>query len=296
MPRSYLFYLDESGQREIGSGDYFALSAVGVPLEQWHALDRQITDLKWSFFDDPDVEMKSSWFRIPREREAHYLSRYNVTDNDLTEFMDAIYDALLAHDVLIMAVVVDKRRFADRCRAGETPLSVAYTVLFERIERCLQKIDAYGLMIFDKIVDAEVKRVSYEKLLADQHKKHRDEGTEFVHVTRIVENLLFIRSSDNNGVQLADLCAYNVMRQFRDYGRSYHDRKGFLTGERYEYFARIEPKLFQMHPEGRYTKHALRRVPMMRATEWEQIGGRRGVLATDTEGHRAIPARPPSDI
>lgn len=292
--RTYLFYLDESGQREGPEEGYFVLASVGVPIDEWQSLNRQITDLKWTYFSDPDVELKSTWLRNPRERPKRYLEKYGVADGDLVECVDSVYDALTGHNVIIIAAVIDKARFGRREREGDTPLSLAYKILFERIERCLQKIDAHGILIFDKIEDAEMKRAGYEKLLTEQHRKHREEGTEFVRVDRIIEGLLFIRSSDNNGIQLADLCAYNVMRQFRDFGHLYHDRKGFLTEDRYELFARIECRLLRMTDEGRYTGHALRRFPTVNSGEWkERRGGRHGVLATDTEGHR-ITTDPPA--
>jgi len=42
-------------------------------------------------------------------------------------------------------------------------------------------------------------------------------------IDNIVEGLLFIPSSENNFVQLADLCAYNLFRQFRDHGRQWDE-------------------------------------------------------------------------
>jgi hypothetical protein len=126
VSNTYLFYLDESGQREVKAGEYFAISAVGVPLQAWHALNRQISDLKWTHFNDPDVEIKSTWPRIERERGKHYLDRYSISDGDLKEFTDAVYEAMVSHDILVFAAVIDKGRFADRCREGESALSIAY--------------------------------------------------------------------------------------------------------------------------------------------------------------------------
>ncbi len=296
MSDTYLFYVDDSGQRDGPDVDYFVLGSVGVPMNEWHSLNRQITDLKWSYFRDPGVEMKSTWLRSPREKQKRYLSRFNISNQELDDFVRAVYDAILSHEVQIVAAVIDRARFPIRCRTGETPLSMAYTILFERIERCMQKTDGRAILIFDKIEDNEMKRVGYEKHLAEQHEQHREEGTEFVDVRCVVEDLFFVRSSQNNGVQLADLCSYNIFRQFRDYGDHFHDKRGFLVDDRYEFFKLIEPKFFRMAKGGRYAQHALRRCPTKNAKDWKEYGGRHGVIAINTKGHRTEEVHPPDDI
>ncbi len=296
MAGTYLFYVDESGQRDGPDVGHFVLGAVGVPMDEWQSLNRQITDLKWSYFNDPNVEMKSTWLRSPREKQKRYLARFKISEKELDEFTRGVYDALLSHNVQIIAAVIDRARFPGRSKAGETPLSIAYTILFERIERCMQKINGRALLIFDKIEDDEMKRVGYEKQLGEQHEQQREEGTPLVDVRSVVESLFFVRSSQNNGVQLADLCSYNIFRQFRDHGEHFHDRKGFLVEDRYEFFHLIESKFFRMTEDGRYAQHALRRYPTKNARDWEGYGGRHDVIAINAKGHRTDEVHPPNDI
>lgn len=48
----YLFYLDESGEREYTSlSQYFVLCALGVPVEQWRALNLDVLNLKRTYFN-----------------------------------------------------------------------------------------------------------------------------------------------------------------------------------------------------------------------------------------------------
>jgi len=74
--------------------------------------------------------------------------------------------------------------------------------------------DAFGMILFDKITDLQVMKKGYEDLLTQQHLRYLEKGTEFVRVNRIVEGLLFVQSHENNLLQLADLCGYNIYRQF----------------------------------------------------------------------------------
>ena len=82
MSTTYLFYIDESGHREYGSGTsrYFALCGVGIPVESWQLLNGHMHTLKQSYFGSPTVEIKSSWLRQPAAAKKHYLEPYGITE------------------------------------------------------------------------------------------------------------------------------------------------------------------------------------------------------------------------
>ncbi len=254
----YLFYLDESGEREYQSrGQYFVLCALGVPISQWRALNLDVLTLKRTYFNRVDVEVKSSWLRRPQEREKRYLSPYGITEVDLREFTEKLYEVLLAYDVVIIASVIDKHQIQNQYHTPQSPSSLAYRLLFERIELFLKKQDGvYGILIFDKINEAQFRKKGYENLLAQQHLRYLERGTEFVQVNQIAEGLLFIPSHENNILQLADLCAYNIYRQFHDYGTEWES--GFQN--KYPYFARIEPKL-DCDATGNYRGYGIKKFP-----------------------------------
>jgi len=216
----YLFYLDESGEREYESGGkYFVLCALGVPVDQWRALNNDVLTLKNTYFQDPSVEIKSNWLRIPKEREKRYLSRYPISEAELAEFVEKLYDALLSYNVTLIATVIDKEQMQEQYKQPQSPSSLAYRLIFERIELMLEEqADAYGLVIFDKITDLEIKKKGYENLLTRQHLRYLEKGTEFIQINQIIEGLLLIPSHENNMLQLADLCSYNIYRQFVLYG------------------------------------------------------------------------------
>ncbi len=256
----YLFYLDESGEREYESkGRYFVLCALGLPVSEWRVLNNDVLMLKNTYFRDPRVEIKSAWLRIPQEREKRYISRYKITEGELNEFVGKLYDALLSYNITIMASVIDKEQMQNQYERPQSPSSLAYRLILERIELFLDGIpNAFGMILFDKITDLQVMKKGYEDLLTQQHLRYLEKGTEFVGVNRIIEGLLFIPSHENNLLQLADLCSYNIYRQFVMYGDEWDAQHRFTN--RYPYFEKIEPKLHRSQ-SGDYSEYGIKKFP-----------------------------------
>jgi len=257
----HLFYVDESGEREYTSkGRYFVLTALGVQGQHWKALNGAVLTLKQTYFNDFGVEIKSNWLRMPDERQRRYLDRYAIDAVALRAFTDKLYNVLLAYDVVIIAAVIDKQQMQRQYVSPQSPSSLAYRLLFERIEKYLANRPQtdYGIVIFDKITKLEVEKQGYEDLLSRQHQRYLEKGTDFQQIDHIVEGLLFIPSFENNLLQLADLCGYNVYRQFVDHGDEW-DRRGVFSGC-YPYFERIEPKLHRS-PTGDYKGWGIKKFP-----------------------------------
>lgn len=256
----YLFYLDESGEREYASPSrYFVVCTYGVPIEEWKAVNSEVLGLKRTYFNDIKVEIKSNWLRNPGERQRRYHDRYGIAASELAEFTAKLYDAALSHPATIIASVIDKHQMRQRYKVPQSPSSIAYRLIIERVELFLRNTACdYGVMIFDKITDAQFRRKGYENLLSRQHMGYLEKGTDFVQVSQIAEGLLFIPSHENNILQLADIFAYNVYRQFNEYGDEWDRDRSF--SHRYPYFARIEPKLYT-DADGRYYGYGLKKFP-----------------------------------
>ncbi len=92
----YIFYIDESGQREYGekTSRYFVLCGLAVQDAHWKFLNDRINELKITYFRDPRVELKSNWIRIPSLRSDHYLEKYNIHPNEFDEFMEKVYELI----------------------------------------------------------------------------------------------------------------------------------------------------------------------------------------------------------
>ena len=257
----YLFYLDESGEREYESSSrYFVLCAVGIRTKDWKAINTDILALKKTYFGTVDVEIKSNWLRIPKERERRYRVPFGISDTELREFTDKLYDILQAYDTVIIAAVVDKKAMSQQYNQPQAPSSLAYRLVLERIELFLQRNTERmnGIVIYDKITELKIKKKGYENLLYRQHLRYLEKGTDFVQVNQIVEGLLFISSHENNLLQVPDLCAYNIYRQFREFGEEWHAAEHFE--HRYEYFKRIEPYLHRSD-KGHYAGYGIKKFP-----------------------------------
>lgn len=255
----YLFYIDESGEREYTSPSrYFVLSALGVPVQEWRSINSDMLTLKRTYFQDIGVEIKANWLRFGKERKKRYLDLFPITEAELAAFTNKAYDIILSYNTLVIAAIIDKQQVQRKYVTPQSPSSLAYRLLFERIENFLTKQEQYGIVIFDKITELEVSKKGYENLLARQHQRYLEKGTEFVQISQIVEGLLFIPSHENNLLQLADLCAYNTYRQFVDYGDEW--RRYGRFSERYPYFARIESK-FDRSANGNVNGYGLKLFP-----------------------------------
>lgn len=259
----YIFYIDESGQREYGekTSRYFVLCGFGVLDAEWKSLNDKINELKITYFKDPRVEIKSNWIRIPSVRSERYLQKYNIPSADFDEFIEKVYEVIDFSSIVLFASVIDKKQMQEVYSHPQNPSSTAYRHIFERFER-FREADPnrnHGIVIFDKIVEAEFAKKGYENLLSRQHLKYLTKGTEFVTIERIIEGLLFIPSSENNFIQLADLCAYNTFRQFRDFGEDWEhpSGKGLRT---YKYFKGILNK-FYADTDGRLSGYGLKKFP-----------------------------------
>jgi len=231
MANTYLMYVDESGQREYGSktSRYFVLCALAVPVASWQLINNQLHTLKLSYFDNPTVEVKSSWLRFPVSRKKQYLDPYGISEASLTEFVDRLYtDILDRPELVLFASVVDKVQMTQQYVSPQSPSSLAYRLVFERLQHFLETREetSHGLVVFDKITDAAFQTQGYENLLSKQHLRYLMQGTDFVQIENIVEGLLFIPSHENNFIQLADLCSYNVFRQFKEQGSQWDDPSG----------------------------------------------------------------------
>lgn len=280
MANTYLMYVDESGQREYGANTsrYFVLCALAVPVASWQLINNQMHELKLSYFGTPTVEIKSSWLRFPDSRRKRYLDPFGIHEAGLTEFVDRLYtDILDRSELVLFASVVDKIQMAQKYVAPQSPSSLAYRLLFERFQHFLETRDeaSFGLVVFDKITDAASQAQGYENLLSKQHLRYLMKGTDFVPIKNIVEGLLFIPSHENNFIQLADLCAYNVFRQFKEQGSQWDDPTGYRW-PMYTYFRKIA-QLFYASPSGILSGRGIKKYPDHKklgkpGIQWQRAG------------------------
>lgn len=229
----YFFYIDESGTRDcpvkgirpdgtpFEKEHLYVLTAVSLYERKWRNFEREITNLKLEFrdrlyrskhlnFDLADCEVKSTWLRIPKQREAESAFLHALSDADRKRLSETFYAQLAPNHMHVFSVVIDKRKLRDHMNHMLLHKK-AYELLLERIQSYLAECHAnhQGVIVMDD---------THKKINRDLTMKHsffQREGNKFSTFKNIVEYPFFTDSKLSNGVQLADLCGYNVYRAFR---------------------------------------------------------------------------------
>jgi hypothetical protein len=75
----------------------------------------------------------------------------------------------------------------------------------------------------------------------------------------------FERSNNSNFLQLADTVAYNIWRQFVNFG-DWWDAEGEKESKMYPYFQRILPNFY--HKDGKILGVGIIKVPNLKRTKW----------------------------
>jgi hypothetical protein len=104
-----------------------------------------------------------------------------------------------------------------------------YTYLLERLHGWAEREGTHGRLFLDQQHQGLV-NTRHDEIVA-QHRALLREGTRLQAVDRIIEQPFFMESDSSVHIQLADVLAYNVLRQVRD---------GF--DKPYSFYTRILPK------------------------------------------------------
>lgn len=245
----YFVYVDESGTRDPRDTRHvYALVGVALYANGWFGFEHHINSIKLRLADRVwkrlgtrlnlcDCEVKSNCIRIPTERARHpFLAA--LTEEELLELVDAYYAQLQYHAMRVFAVVVDKRFLRDYMDQEKLHRK-AYELLIERVQWFMKKEHARhrALMVLD-----DTSR-QMNTSLAMKHSYFQREGTSSgARIGHIVELPMFVASELSNGVQLADLCAYNVYRAFTDEDLTYSFFER-MAGNLYRARDRLEPQV-----------------------------------------------------
>ena len=240
----YFFYIDDSGNRDPGlrklrpDGSVFVkehvyvLTAVGLFERSWVPFEAELTDYKFTLrstlyktiglqTDISDCEVKSTLLRNARERAARSPFLNALTDDQRTRLAEMYYSQLGKHHMHLLAVVIDKRHLLPETSSFYLHLK-AYEILLERIELllCERYPKHKGVIVMDDSDRA------LNRAVAIKHARLIHLGGQRIRFRHIVEYPFFTESRLSHGVQLADLCAYNVNRAFKqeDFGYSFFSR------------------------------------------------------------------------
>ncbi len=261
---THRLYIDDSGTKEYsetreyhqGLTRHFVLGGVLISHAVAGELSARLQELKEHYFGTAAVEVKSNWMRRPRERRRRYVDAFNVTDEDLISFIDDDYTALLDADFRIIAAVVDKLHMQEEYAKPWYPPAVAYELLVQRAQREMEEQEGYFSVEIDIMSGATPNRRDYGENLRRQHARMKQLGSSLrrgVAFDHLVGNLRFVDSAHSELVQVADIVAYNVFRQFTEYGEEWEAVPGPGASPElptYEYFSRLIRR-FRAGPMGR---------------------------------------------
>lgn len=242
----YFFYFDESGSRDPSVGTavnpkdhLYVLLAVGMYEGQWRTFESELSLLKLELayflkrdgkgnFELADCEVKSNWVRLPGERAKRSPFLDGLHSGDLTRLTEAYYEQVIERKTVIMAAVIDKRYLRDYMN-HEQLHKKAYELLLERIQHYMREYHSKHQALI--VMDDTSKQLN--RAVAMKHALFQRAGNQNMRFPSIVEYPFFTRSELSNGVQLADLLAYDVYRAFK-----YEEFD-------YSYFRRLLPNFYR---------------------------------------------------
>jgi Protein of unknown function (DUF3800) len=224
-PKRLVIFIDDSGQKEYGDNTsrYFVYAGVVVDRAEEQSISDEVDELKRGCFGTSDVEIKSNWVRMPLERKRRYLDPFGITENVLDGLVAQLY-ALMASDRLTyVAAAIDKPQMRAQYGNPYYPSALAYLYVLQRYQKHCAFRDAEGYVTIDDMSGSSPKYNQWRDLLRAQHERLKKGGCPFTKMRfdRVAPHPRFASSAQFNLLQIADLVAYNVYRQFRDYGETW---------------------------------------------------------------------------
>jgi hypothetical protein len=229
----YALYVDDSGTKEYaikpedynraGNSRYFVFGGVLLTTVESGVLSQKIKNLKQAVFGTEDVEIKSNWLRIPKETEKRYKKPFGVSDESLTAFVSEFYDLIGNCHLQLCASVVDKIHVQEDYKDPWYAPALAYEFLLQRIVQEVRSPERVSIIV-DNMTGATPKGNQYRKNLEAHHTKLLKHGSSLIKkldFSPVVPGIRFVDSSRVHLIQVADVVAYNVYRQFVDHGDSW---------------------------------------------------------------------------
>ena len=257
----YLFYIDESGNRDIGHIEqerFYVLTAVGMYEGHWkrfyfdiaYPKNRIISRIAKTYGITldfaTDAEVKSTLLRNEKARQNHPFSLYQ-TEDERMGLVNEFYGQLEKSNVVLISVVIDKKCIVpDSKLADQQELhNKAWELLCERVESFMKECHSKHKAILVTDDTDKQKNLQTTRAHVNLYRKGASSGLTLKH---IIEMPMFVSSATCVGVQLADLCCY-VYRRFKD------------NNPNYPFFKRIEPFFYNSRNTAPEKKDGLKVFP-----------------------------------
>lgn len=226
--------------RKFWEGNYFVLAGVYIEQELISELNPIINAKKVELFGTKHVEIRSVNLRNPQKRSECYLEPFRITDSQLRDFIETFWYGIFEQykkSIQIQAVLLDKRYYGPM-RSHRKPLEIAAQVMFDRIEMHPNRECSIIFDQMDHQVKAEKRDQGQILRIADKTINLNSFHSKYSHVS-----VDFEESKNSNFLQLADTVAYNVLRQFIDYGDKWDD-SSLTELPMYPFFEKISDNFY----------------------------------------------------
>ncbi len=283
-------YGDDSGTREYdpnrnyetsGKSRYFVYGALLMEERDASLFVARLRELKQIVFGTADVEVKSNWLRMPMEAEKRYLQPFHLTPVQLTAFVDDYYRLIDGAPLRFLGSIVDKLHMQETYESPREPWyapTVAYEVLLQRAVQATPSGSTLTVTM-DDISGRTPKRNEYKRLLGAHHERLRKLGSSLqksISFACLQTPARFMNSAHSDLLQVADVAAYNLYRQFRTHGDAWELAVGPLPT--YEHFKRIARK-FHQGPNGRIQGFGVAKFPLKNRVVWVLTPKKKNVAA-----------------
>jgi hypothetical protein len=276
---THKLYVDDSGSKEYsdsktypanqGKTPYFVYGGVLLTPSEAGEAHLRLRQLKRGTFGTDSVEIKSNWLRMPLERAERYIRRFGVSEDALTDFVDRVYALINSLDCKLIAAVVDKCAVQNTYVVPWPASGIAYEVLIQRAQ--MEMIERGGTVhvTVDNMTGATPKGNQYRRNLKIQHEKLRAHGSTLQPGMALdrIDGMAFTDSRADERIQLADLVAYAVYRQFINHGKEWDEKNPKLP--LYDYLGRINTK-FRNH-NGQVAGFGIAKFPMASKASWSIV-------------------------
>lgn len=267
---SVRIFLDDSGQKEYGpaTSRYFVYAGPIVETAKEDEVSERFTNLKDRVFGDATVEIKSNWMRQPHERRRRYLKRYGITNAEFDAFVEEWYDLMVSDDLSYLAAVIDKPQMLAKYSNPWYASATAYQFLLQRYELELRSRERLGRVRVDDMSGSTPAHNDWRELLRNHHVRLKADGCRLTKLTfdHVAPQLAFGSSARFNLLQVADLVAYNVYRQFREHGDAWDHQAGEQVSI-YPWLGKILPR-FVLGPGNRLEGWGIVKWPNERKSRW----------------------------
>jgi hypothetical protein len=171
-------------------------------------------------------------------------------------------------DFTYVGAVIDKDQMRQRYKHPYNPSTTAYQFLLQRYQIHCRNGRRIGEVTIDDMTGSTPKKNQWRDLLRVRHRELKRSGCDFTDMKfdNLVDQPRFAASSGFNLLQVADLVAYNVFRQFRNHGDEW-DNPGAQKVPVYKALQSLMPR-FMRGPNGQVQGYGLVKWPTQHSGHW----------------------------